>query len=37
MLVVMYIGSDGAQTSNICRILRDLRWKVLHLFFGIQF
>ena len=29
----MYIGPSSAQTSDICCILRDLGYKVLHLFF----
>ena len=37
ILAVIYIGPSGAQTSDICSILRDLGYKDLHLFFGIQF
>ena len=33
ILVVVYIDPGGAETSDICSILRDLRYNVLHLFF----
>ena len=33
ILVVVYISPGGAQTSDICSILRDLGYKVQHLFF----
>ena len=37
ILVAVYTGLDGVQTSHICNILMDSGCKVLRLFFGIQF